>query len=68
MNNIERGLSEKVMFAIYIDRKGEVENYYRNYIKYLKLLGDRKDNGLLSKINLEYSKYQMKKAREFMGD
>jgi len=61
---IEKSLAEKVMYAIYIDRQKEVEDYFREYVKHTDLLGKKKDMELLEKISLEYADYQIKKAKE----
>ncbi len=64
MNDIEKGLSEKVMFAIYIDRQEETEQYFANYLKQVNFLGKKKDNELLDRVSLAYANYQVKKAKE----
>ena len=64
MNDIEKGLSEKVMFAIYIDRQEETEQYFENYLKQVNFLGKKKDNELLDRVSLAYANYQVKKAKE----
>ena len=64
MNDYEKGLAEKVMFAIYIDRQGEAETYYADYIAHTNFLGKKIDNKLLSKVSLRYANYQVKKAKE----
>ena len=65
MTNIEKGLAEKVRFAIHIDRQREAEVYYADYIKHVNLLGKNKDIELLSKTNLVYANYQVKKAKDY---
>ncbi len=64
MINIEKGLAEKVMFAIYINRQGEVEDYFQEYITHTNLLGKKKDMKLLGKTSLSYANYQMEKAKD----
>ena len=68
MNNIEKGLAEKVMYAIYIDRQKEVEDYFREYLKHTDFLGKKKDVNLLEKTSSKYTNYQMDKARELMDE
>ena len=62
----EKGLADKVMFAIHIDRQGEAETYYADYVAHLELLGKKKDNKLQTKICMHYSNYQVKKAKQYM--
>jgi len=66
MNNREKGLADKVMFAIHIDRQGEAETYYADYVAHLELLGKKKDDKLQTKICMHYSNYQVKKAKQYM--
>lgn len=61
---IEKGLAEKVMFAIYIDSQGEVEDYFREYVRHTDFLGEKKDKKLLEKISSKYVDYQVNKAKE----
>ena len=58
----EKGLAEKVMFAIYIDSQKEVEDYFREYVAHTDFLGKKKDMKLLEKITSNYANYQVKKA------
>ena len=61
---MEKGLAEKVMYAIYIDSQKEVEDYFREYIKHTDFLGKKKDMKLLEKISLKYVNYQVDKSKE----
>ena len=61
---IEKGLAEKVMFAIYTDSQKEEEKCYANYIAYTNLLGKKANNELLSKTSSHHANYQVKKAKE----
>ena len=61
----EKGLAEKVMFCIYIDREEEVEQAWSNYsLFYRNLKKGDKDNNLYSRVCKSYSDYNRKKIRE----
>lgn len=64
---IEKGLAEKVMFAIYIDSQKEVEKYFREYVIHTDLLGKKKDMELLKRISSDYINFQVRKAEQRMG-
>ncbi len=57
MNNIEKKLAEKVMYAIYIKNEKNIFETYCNYIKYLDIVKDKKDKELLEKVNGMYKDY-----------
>ena len=61
----EKGLAEKVMYCIYIDREEEVEQAWNDYsLFYGDLKENKKDNDLYSRIVKSYSDYNRKKIKE----
>ena len=66
MKITEKGLAEKVMFAIYIDSQKEVEDYFRDYLKHIEFLGEKKDIKLQDKVCLRYTIYQVNKSKEII--
>ena len=57
MNNIEKSLAEKFMYAIHIKNDKNVIGYYLDYRKYTRILGDKKDDDLLNKVNNNFKIY-----------
>ena len=57
MNNLEKELAEKFMYAIHIKNNKNILETYCNYIKHITILKDKKDKSLLNKVNDMYREY-----------
>jgi len=64
----EKGLAEKVMYCIHIDRRREVELAFGEYIEFIQRLGNKKDDRLHTKTCESYFDYVFEKIDEEKGE
>ena len=57
----EKGLAEKVLYAIYIDRPEEVEKRFNDYLDYVIIRAKKEDQKLFEKLFTKYAAYMEKK-------
>ncbi len=59
----EKGLADRVLFAINSNNLERAEEHYAVYIKFTEILGKAKDIDLLIRVNNRYIKYQVEEAK-----